>query len=297
MTPEEHGYYASHSPESDPGELREFLDALPKDPAGLLAIVGGLVLHAAFVAPLGVVCPPESADDRETRQISAMLRRILARNPGSLATARPPEKRLIGVCRHYALLACSALRHHGVPARVRVGFANYFGPGVYDDHWITEYWDGACWRLMDPELTPGVRGHFGVTFDPCDVPRDRFVIAGPAWRNVRCGRIDPATCGVSTAGLAGAWFVAGSVVRDLAALNKREMLPWDYWGIARDLRPGIALTEATVNRIDGLAALIAGADPDWKVVRDTYDREDAFRVPRVVMNFPKGLPTEVVVGV
>ena len=97
-------------------------------------------------------------------------------------------------------------------------------------------------------------------------------------------------------GITGAWFVGGSVVRDLAALNKREMLPWDYWGIARDLRPGIALTEATAARIDGLAALIAGADPNWEALRDTYEHEDAFRVPQVVANFPKGVPTEVVVG-
>jgi ketosteroid isomerase-like protein len=79
-----------------------------------------------------------------------------------------------------------------------------------------------------------------------------------------------------------------SVVRDLAALNKREMLPWDYWGIARTLRPEVVLTEVTASHIDGLATLIAGADPDWKVLRDTYDREDALRVPRVVMDNPLG---------
>jgi len=103
-------------------------------------------------------------------------------------------------------------------ARVRVGFANYFEPGFHDDHWITEYWDGTSWRLMDCELTPRARRHFAVTFDPCDVPRDRFVVAGHAWRGVRSGRIDPVKCGVWSIGLAGVWFVAGSVVRDLAAL-------------------------------------------------------------------------------
>jgi hypothetical protein len=72
-------------------------------------------------------------------------------------------------CRHSALLACAALRHHGEPARVRVGFADYFRPGFHDDHWITEHWDGGRWRLMDPELAAGARRHFGITFDPCDV--------------------------------------------------------------------------------------------------------------------------------
>ena len=296
MTPEERRYYASHSAESDPEGLRARLDALPADPAGLLAAVGGLVLHAAFVEPLGVVCPPDSNDDRESRRCPEMLSRILGRDGASLAAARAPEHRLIGVCRHYALLACSALRHHGVPARLRVGFADYFGPGFRDDHWVAEYWDGSGWRLMDPELTPGVRRHFGVAFDPCDVPRDRFVTAGPAWLGVRAGRIDPATCGVSTVGIAGAWFVAGSVLRDLAALNKREMLPWDYWGIARALRPGVVLDEPTAARLDALAAVIPSADPDWPALREAYDRDDAVRVPRVVLTFSRGAPTEVVVG-
>jgi hypothetical protein len=293
MTSDESRYYATHSVETDPADLRECLDALPKEPARLLNAIGGLVLHTAFVVPLGLVCPPESGDDVHSRRVPAMLRRILAREPGSLATRRPPEKRFIGVCSHYALLACSALRHHGVPARVRVGFANYFVPGFHDDHWITEYWDGDGWRLMDPELTPGVCRHFGIVFDPCDVPRDKFVTAGSAWAGVRSGRLDPATCGVASIGIAGAWFVAGSVVRDLAALNKHEMLPWDYWGISRDMRPGVPLAEAATARIDALAALIADADPGWKALREIYDREDAFKVSRVVLSFPKGVPTEV----
>ena len=28
----------------------------------------------------------------------------------------------------------------------------------------------------------------------------------------------------------GYWFIAGNLVRDLAALNKVELLPWDDWG-------------------------------------------------------------------
>src|SRR2546430_2277961 len=122
MTPDEARYYASQSVESDPADLRELLDALPKYPRPLLAVVAGLILDTAFVAPLGVVCPPDSTDDVEIRRLPEMLRRILARGPGSLATTRPAEKRFIGACRHYAILACSAFRHHGVPARVRVGF-------------------------------------------------------------------------------------------------------------------------------------------------------------------------------
>lgn len=296
MTPHEARYYASHSVESDPRELGDLLDALPRDPERLADAIAGLILDTALVASLGVVCPPDSADDVEIRPIPEMLMRILARGAGSLATGRPPENGFIGACRHYALLTCSALRHHSVPARVRVGFANYFQPGFHDDHWVTEYWDGTSWRLMDSELTPEVRRQFSVTFDRCDVPRDRFVTAGLAWRGVRAGHIDRAKCGVWSVGIAGLWFVAGSVVRDVAALNKREMLPWDYWGLSRNMSPRSPISEAAAIRLDTLAALTADPERNWQALRESYDGDELLRVPSVVMSFPKGRPTEVAVG-
>jgi hypothetical protein len=149
---------------------------------------------------------------------------------------------------------------------------------------------------MDPELTPAVRRHFGVTFDPCDGPRDRFVTGGRAWLGMRSGRIDPAICGLSTIGLADEWWVTGNVVRDLAALNKREMLPWDHWGMAREARVGNGLTETALARVDAVALLTAAAEGNWTAIRETYERDDGFRVPRVVMNFPKGVPVEVDLG-
>lgn len=178
---------------------------------------------------------------------------------------------------------------------MRVGFANYFVPGFHDDHWITEYRHDSRWRLMDPELTQVVRRHFGVTFDPCDVPRDRFLTAGGAWLGVRCGRIEPATCGVSSIGIAGPWFVAGSVVRDLAALNKREMRPWDYWGISRGMRPGVSLYGGDARAHRRGRGPDLGAGPSLESLRDTYEADDAFRLPSVVMSFPRGVPIEVVI--
>jgi len=284
VTPNERAYYTSHSKVSDPAVHARLLDALPSDPERLVAAVSALVLHQGFVAPLGITPPPESADDVDSRTIERMLDRILARDPAALEVARPPERRFIGICRDYTLLACAALRHHGVPARARVGFANYFTPGFNEDHWVCEYHAGGRWRLLDPELNTRVRDYFKVTFPPADVPRDAFLVAGEAWRRARAAALDPATCGVSVAGIGGAWFIGGSVVRDLAALNKREMLAWDYWGLAREFRPGATVSDAAAVRLDTLAALTAGRDPDWRAIRETYDGDAELRVPGVVVS-------------
>jgi hypothetical protein len=293
VTPEERAYYVSHSMLSDPGDRARLFDTLPADPHRLIGAVSGLVLHQGFVVPLGITPYPGSGADVESRTMRKILDHVLARDGAPLDVARPPERRFIGVCRDYTLLTCTVLRHHGVPARARVGFANYFTPSFNEDHWVCEYYAGDRWRLLDPELSERVRSHFNVTFDPTDVPRDAFLVAGDAWLRMRRGVLDAATCGVSAIGIAGAGFVASSVLRDLAALNKREMLAWDTWGISRELRPDSNPSPAARERLDGLAALIAPQNLDWNALREVYERDDAFRVPQVVMSFPRGVPTEV----
>jgi hypothetical protein len=127
------------------------------------------------------------------------------------------------------LLHCSLLRATGTAARIRCGFGTYFRDDWCEDHWVTEYRlpDGS-WRLVDPQvLHPSYRPDF----DPLDVPRDRFVVAGQAWRACREGRADPLTFGFSPVdGLRGLWFVRANVRQDLAALNGVEVLSWDGWG-------------------------------------------------------------------
>lgn len=295
MTPDERAYYATQSTVSDPGDKRHLFDALPRDPAQLVAAVSGLILHELFVAPLGITPPPDSAGDVESRSMARILERILARDPRPLDVVRPPERRFIGICRDYSLLACAALRHHGIPARVRVGFATYFVPGFYEDHVVCEYHAGDRWRLLDAQLSERVRAHFRLTFDPTDVPRDAFLVGGDVWRRLRGGAIDPETCGVSFVGIKGAWFAGANVVRDLAALNKREMLQWDYWGIAREFRPGSSVPETAAARLDAVAALTVGPALDWKAVREIYEGDEGLRVSPVVMSFPRSGPKEVAV--
>lgn len=295
MHQDERAYYAAQSSFSDPGEYARLLDALPSDPARLAAAVSGLVLHRAFVGPMGITPDPRSDGDTESRVLHTILARILARDPASLDVRRTPDKRFIGVCRDYALVACAVLRHHGVPARVRVGFASYFTPGFHEDHWVCEYHRDGRWRLLDPELAEPVRVFFKVTFPSDDVPRNGFLVAGEAWRRYRQGALDAATCGVSADKVAGAWFIAASVLRDLAALNKRELLAWDYWGLARAMRPGTVIAETTERHLDAVAAMIADPGLDWGATRELYERDNTLRVPGTVLSFLKGAPVEVAV--
>ena len=261
---------------------------LPAEPARLPEIVGGLVLHPLFAAPGGQ--PPEP-----TLRSDAGHPRRHTRQEQPAARPRPgrPDKRVNGTCRNYALLACAILRRHAIPARLRKGFADYFTPDFWEDHWVCEYHDGSAWRLLDAELSAEVRDRFGIAFDPADVPRDRFLAAGSAWRALRRGEHDPARFGVSAFGLSGLWFPAGSLLRDLAALGREEMMAWDYWGPARDFRPGAPVPTEWLGPLDSLAAALA-REPAF------YDDAQAIRAGHpwaaltpTVLSFPEGQPIEI----
>jgi hypothetical protein len=290
-------FYTTQTPTSDPGELTKLLDPLPSDPVSVVRVVSRLVVHPVALARSGVSHPYAAACDPEARAVRELLRRLVERDPAPLEIARPAERRIVGTCRHYAVLAASIFRHHGIPARVRVGFARYFVPGFHEDHWVCEYQDERGWRLVDAELGEDVVAKmFGIDFSPTDVPRDRFLTAGEVWRGLRRREIDDATCGVSfIPAVRGAWFVGGSILRDLAALNGRELLPWDYWGLARELRPGTNIPPSSVARLDEVADVLAGSAPAWEALRALYEGGEDLRVPATVLSVPAGTVTEVAV--
>ncbi|MFG2353371.1 transglutaminase-like domain-containing protein [Streptomyces sp. NPDC048521] len=251
-------FYATHTPYSDPGDLDA--GGLPRDPAELAQVVRGLIFHRGEGTRLGHEVPEERLrHDPEARYASRILRILRERSGRPLTEPRPYDERFVGTCRDFALLHVSLLRATGTPARVRGGFADYFVAGFHEDHWITEYRlpDGS-WRLVDPQvLDPS----YALDFDPLDVPRDRFVVAGEAWRAVRAGAADPLAFGLSwDERLRGAWFVRGSLVLDLACRNGVETLPWDGWAPLAGFEDNAALGAADLALLDEVAAAQAPAD-------------------------------------
>ncbi|MEU6067867.1 transglutaminase domain-containing protein [Streptomyces sp. NPDC047082] len=223
-------FYLKQTPYSAPGDLD--VSDLPRDPRQLTALVRGVILHRLEGERTGYDIPEERLHhDGESRYVTEILRILRERKDAPLTEKRSYDEQFVGTCRDYALLLCSLLRATGTPARVRGGYGTYFVDGFHDDHWVTEYQlpDGT-WRLVDPQVSADF---YDLPFDPLDVPRDRFLVAGQAWRACRAGEADPETFGVWVdPGLRGMWLVCNSVVLDLAALNGTEPLPWDGWGLA-----------------------------------------------------------------
>lgn len=207
-------------------ELQPYLAGLPTDSLNLCRVAQSLLIS------------PEGADalhlsenrkaEKSIRSASEILTTLVALDSSPLSAVRRLEHRVVGTCRHFTLLSCALLRHRGIAARARCGFATYFLPGKYVDHWIVECWDPAQtrWVRIDAEMLG-----LPVVNAPEDLAPGEFLTGGEAWRLCRDGGVNPMQFGVH--GVAHAWGIGeirGNAIRDLAALNKLEMLPWDEWG-------------------------------------------------------------------
>jgi hypothetical protein len=206
-------------------------------------------------------------------------------DPRPLTETRLLERKVVGNCRDFTLLLVSILRHQGIPARARCGFGAYFLPGHYEDHWVCEYWNAAQarWVLVDAQLDDFQCSAMKIHFDPLDVPRDEFIVAGLAWQMCRSRQADPESFGIFD--MHGLGFIRGNLVRDVAALNKVELLPWDCWGIIEAPEPN---SPDDLVFLDKLAGLTCGEIPDFDAVRRLYETDARLRMDGTLHSYVNG---------
>jgi hypothetical protein len=275
---------------ADAGRHAALFDAIPDDVASIARAVSGLLLHQHVAPAYGETLSPERIAEAQIRSAEKILECVVAHDGGALVETRPPARRAIGVCRHFTLLFVAMVRRKGYAARSRCGFGTYFEKDRYVDHWVGEYWNESekRWVMVDAQLDEVQRKLFHIDFDPLDVPRDRFLVAGDAWALCRDEVDNPDAFGIMD--MKGWWFIAGNVVRDIAALNRVEMLPWDVWG---DMPPvGSDLSEAQFERFDVLAAMAREPDAHFDALVSAYGSAGLV-VPPVVFNAVTQRPEKV----
>jgi len=267
-----------------PGKYQPLLADLPHSTPDLATVAHGLLIHEHIAGAYGVMLPQERRASVHVRPVAGLLGRIMAEDSQPLTVAREPANRLPGNCRHFTVLAAAMLRTQGTPARARCGFGGYFGSGAFEDHWVCEYWDRAAqgWKLADFQIDDVQLKLFDVDFDLMDVPRHKFLAAGDAWRLCRAGDADPAKFGLSLMDEAGYWWIAANLLRDLAALNNMEMLPWDVWGAMP--APDETIGDEQYALFDRLAELTRVPDATFADLTAAYTGDSRLRVPATVYN-------------
>lgn len=286
-------YYTRQSVISGPGQFASLYANLPTRLEDLVRVVQGTTIHVFWAKSYGVELTPEREGEVQLRGMQTRLARTLELDPRPLTEARNPDRKLVGNCRDHTLLLVSMLRQQGVPARARCGFGAYFRPNHYEDHWVAEYWNAeqGRWVLVDAQLDALQREAMQIPFNPLDVPRDQFIVGGKAWQMARSGAVDPDSFGIFD--MRGLGFIRGNLVRDLAALNRMELLPWDCWGVILSE----SLDDADELRLlDEAAALTAVDKPDIDQARALYETDPRLRMDGNLLSFVNGAMVEVRIG-
>jgi len=277
-------YYRGHGPMTSPGAFARAFEELPRDIESLCHAVQGFLIHRDIAPWLyGLQLSKDQRDLANLRSVNGMIATVLGLDPRKLDEAREPVHRLPCVCSHFSKMLCAILREQGVPARARCGFGAYFIPGRFEDHWVAEYWNDSQrrWMLVDAQLDAIQLKAFNITIDPLDVPRDRFIVAADAWQMCRSGSADPNLFGLSMINEAGMWWIGANLIRDLAALNRVETLPWDVWGMMPE--PTDELGSERTDLLDRVAELILAGDHALPELQEVY-RDPRVRLPAVVFN-------------
>jgi hypothetical protein len=293
-------YYREPGPITCLDRYADFLNWLTSDVRAIYQVVQGLLVHDSWIEQYGSPLDWSRSYGTRIAYMEDLLDKAVQLDPRSLALPRAVERRVICCCREFATLFCAMLRYKGIPARSRCGFGRYFGEGWFEDHWICEYWDAAQsrWVQADPQLDPFQHSLLKLPCSPQDLPPGAFWVAGEAWQKCRSGEVDPMRCGISCdpkrfglETLYGLWFVRGQLLRDFAALNKVETVPflvrlgkglsWASWRLvgARDEE----LSEADYRILDHIAALSLQPDPNLKEIRALYESTADLQAPEEIL--------------
>jgi hypothetical protein len=253
-------FYAQPSFLTDPGPHAGLFSALPDNVRALCRVVQGLLIHPYWAGAYGYAIPKERASEYQIRGVAGKLERILELEDRPLLEPRSPERRLVGNCRDYAVLLTAMLRNKGIPVRTRCGFGAF----------------------VDAQLDDVQREALRIPFDPCDVPRDQFLPGGRAWLMCRHSEADPDTFGYGDT-VGGLPNIRGNLVRDVAFLNRVEILGWDYWGLIEGDEAD--LDEEDLGLLDEAATLSLAGNDRFPELRSLYLSDMRLRVPRIVKRY------------
>ena len=233
----------------------------------------GLLIHNFAAKTRGLNFPAERMSHMQTVGAEAIVSNVISLDASRLDLERSAERRMVGFCYHFALLHCALLRATGTPARIRCGFAGYFEARRWIDHWVVEYRDGDAWQLTDPQIGR-------------DLTRDDFQDGPTAWNQCREGASAPAAYGNGE--LWGWDELRGSLINDVAALNKVEVSGW-YWCDRLKVEPLDQPHDELDASLDVLSFLAATAE-SVETIKECFDLYPELQPPAdAVARLPAGV--------
>ena len=268
-------YYAQHSRITDPGKYVRLFNDLPPSIEDLVRIVQGLVVSLPWEEAYGLDTPRKRQREIHLRTVPEILTCTLELDPSPLLVKRPPEKRKVSLCRDFAVLLVSMLRHQKIPARVRVGFASYYRAEMprYWDHRIAEYWNERLehWVLVDAMTEEPILERLRFKIDPLNIDStSQFLLTGDVWQKCRARKANPQEFGDSPDDL-GMPPIRYALLHDFDYLNKNELVGFDAWHELIS-KPEQQVTEEDKDLLDKIAEKTFHVDSQFNALRNLYPR-------------------------
>jgi hypothetical protein len=287
-------YFSQFGRMTSPGPFVDLYVDLPTNVPSLVKVVQGLIVHVFWAERYGLKLSEDRQAEVQLRTMERRIARTLELDADPLTVARLNERKIVGNCRDFSVTLASMLQSRGIPARPRCGFGAYFMPNHYEDHWVCEYWNEQerRWVLVDAQLDELQQNILQISFNTLDVPRDQFIVGGAAWKMCRSGQANPDQFGIFD--MCGIDFVKGDFIRDVAALNKMELLPWDCWGLI--LSEYASLPPDDLSLLDRLADLTEADVPDFESIRRIYESDPRLCVGSSIQSYVNGSMVQVKVG-
>lgn len=277
-------YFGTAGQFTESGKHLHAVQQLPDGIEKLTEIVQGLSIHMFTAKEFYNTQFDQTRIENEAhiRHFDKLLDKVFELDNSSLETSRKPDKKMIGVCHHFSKLLTGFLRAKKIPARMRYGFGNYFNAGYYEDHSVCEYWNEKekRWVLVDPQFDKVWINNLGIKHNVLDLPNDKFYKPAESWLLCRQGKLNPHQFGIFQPEMRGLWFIAGNLVKDVASMQKQELLQWDAWsGMSR---PNNSMTnKKTLKFFDELAELMLQPDENAEAIKKYYEQ---IAVPDRVFN-------------
>ncbi|MGI6071461.1 MAG: transglutaminase domain-containing protein [Lachnospiraceae bacterium] len=250
-------FYAAQSPFTDPGRNVQMFEGLPVSVSEIKDVLKGICLDYREIDKYPI--QNERLLETNNRYAEEMLQAIYNLDKESpITTGRPENARMMASASQFATLCCSMLRHAGIPARSRIGFAK--DGEDYKTYAIIEYHDNG-WKTLDPS---------GEGLE--------FISAAKVFADCR----SDAACEskFKNGKESGMGAVIANLMLDLAAVNKYEMNIWDRYGWMN--RPIYDYSDKAWEILAEVAKILANDDKNLEALQAAYEGEEGLHVPQVV---------------
>jgi hypothetical protein len=224
LNPDLKRHYLTQTKFTDPLNFGKYFDEIQGTIKEICELIRQQLIHPTLIHKFpGIAYDKNTQTAMEPHTVHKLMEELIGKDSRGFINDRTSENRLILSCRGYSILLVSILRHKGIPARSRSGFAPFVtNDGKLNDTWICESWDDETQRWLS----------WSPVFIINNFPKRLFHYPADVYLNYFNNSIDIVKYGAGEH--RGMYYVMKNLIVDMLCVTTNE--PW--------YSPGTVITDA-----------------------------------------------------